>query len=451
MKTNIKSLFYILLTLLFLSAGEAKADELVRYNIGESTSARTIIRHYQEGEDIACYHGSSRPFFIMYKAGVAITNVIYPTNIDTIFDFEIYNDTIYFCGKRNSSVTGGAVVGYFDISYFYSATAANIAYINLPVMDHVKAIEVGWFAMRKHVVGIGEDIEEKNMIVDMIDETTHWKVNSSEMGRDTVLLSDLIITDSFVVVTATKKGTVPTGYLWYITKPVAPSQSLFPCYATYQNHPNAINTKYLIRNMVGGSFVTARHASSNNNIILSYYNGSSYVRSIYLNDLSKGKFILQDMKREPGVWTVEILTSGTYTNFPNVSFMSKIHEVPNDDPIPLTIYTHIYDKVNLQSLDRVWASNYNVGEGHFVLSGLDVSSGYGTPYYIKFQHQRFNGSCLSKSSIFATNTTVEHTQQYDFFMSNTQTLQLPEVFASDRKETLVYTKCQSYSQTDENE
>ena len=233
-----------------LSSGNVKAIERIRYNAYESTNSQTIIRRYEDHADIACYHNSNKPYFMFYREGVASSHAMYLDRMDTIFDFEIFNDTVYFSGKQRNSVSGKAVVGYFDATSFLSSSPTNVSYISLPSMDVVKAIEVKNFAARKHVVGIGKSLTSMSMMVDMIDESSYWKVNFSEVGGDSIILHDLAVTDSFVVVTSTMKTffMLTTGRLWYIPKPFTPGQSLFPNFQVHwKDHTGVIPGKYLIQ------------------------------------------------------------------------------------------------------------------------------------------------------------------------------------------------------------
>ena len=229
MKTILKSLFCIFIAMLFLSANEAKAIEQVRYNMDDYTNPGSIIRHYADGIDIVCYNNSSYPYFMMYKHGVSTTNELFLYPMDTVCDFEIYNDTVYFCGIMQERMVGHAVIGYFAVADLFNLNPSNVSYINLPAMTNVWAIEVGWFASRKHVVGVGESIDSDGMMVDMIDESVHWMVNFGDVGGDTVLLSDLAITQDYVVVTSKRNVTMvyAPSRLWYFKKPTMPGYSIF--------------------------------------------------------------------------------------------------------------------------------------------------------------------------------------------------------------------------------
>ena len=446
MKTNLISIFCITSFILFFSPGQVRADELVRKNINETTTSMTIIRHYDDGRDLVCYH-STCPYFMLYREGVALSQAMYLRDMDTVFDFEIYSDTVYFCGRKINYVSGDAVVGYFDIASFLSSASTNVFYISLPSMESVVAIEVGWFASRKHVIGIGEGYKSKGMMVDMVDETAYWNINFSDLGGDSLVLSDLAITSSYVVATATQSSVwVPlNGYLCYIPLPTSPGQALFPCNAIYKKHTGLSSSKYLILHQSGDSFVTAYNAWESyysKPFVVSYYNGLSYDRSVFIDNYFSNVYKLQAINQEIPIWTVELVLSEAYSNFGSTYINSKIIEIPFVDPVPSPVHAHFIDGVYLTSIDRY--SSMNIGEGHFVLSGYNALSGSGDPYYVKFQHQRYSGTCLTLQEQSIWNKILEDIE-YEVTLDNNQTLQLPEVKLGEKKEMQVDTKCYYHS------
>lgn len=450
MKTIIKSALCTLLTILLLSPEEATADELVR-RLGMTTNSKTIIRHLNNRKDIVCYNDGC-PYFTIYEDGSPTTHMIYLNRMYEVNDFEIYDGTIYFCGRYLNPVSGNAMIGYFDVASFLSPTApVNVSYVALPSMEVVKAIEVGWFAARKHVVGIGEGNKAESIMVDMIDETTYWNVNFGNVGGDTMILSDLAITDSFVVATATKTSStyfVPTGYLWYFNKTLAPGQDLFSLLATYKQHTGIRGLKYLVLHLVGDSFVTAYHDLgyiNTNPVTLSYFNGLNYDYSLSLDEEAKDSFFLQDIQKDIPTWTVEVLMSGRYTYPSGSSVKSKIIETPNVYPVPSTAFAHYYDGLFLTSIDRF--SSQTIGYGHFVLSGYDR---YHTSHYMKFRLWYFGGSCLSKVEQPIKEKTVEHIEKKRK-VDNIHILQLPEEELATKKPVSVETKCYHHSPELENE
>lgn len=446
MKKHTKALFCIIISLLFLSAGNVRADELVRLNSDELTSSGSIIRHYDGDTDIVCYHSPEGPFFMMYINGVPSTNVLYLQPMDTIHDFEIYEDTVYFCGNGNINRVGDAVVGYFAVADLTNLSLSNVAYITLPALETVKAIEVGWFASRKHVVGVGKAINSEGMMVDMIDESAYWDVNLGEVGGDTIALSDLAITRTYVVVTSTKNaiGTVVPGRLWLIEKPTTAGASLFPGSVTFYDHGTDVGSKYLVRTRCVDEFVTAHgpaiYSIGTTPFTVSYYNGPSYVESAYINESPATTCSLGDINCEDGTFIVNMLLHGMYQTGNGLVMRSMIYEL-DYIALPATVKAHVYDGVVFESLAPIWA--YNIDEQHFVSSGYKPY-GYGTPYYLKYHTRYFEGECLEMTENLAKKVIIDH-KPTTKEIESTLTRQVPIVIESYRKYMRVNTEC--FSQT----
>ena len=446
MKTNTKALFCILATLLFLSTQEVKAIEQIRYNSGDITRPGSIIRHYSDGLDVVCYNNSEYPYFMIYKNGSATTYELLLQPMDTVCDFEIYNDTVYFCGVGNIQRAGCGVVGYFAVADLLTPNSTNVSYVPFPSMAYVKAIAVGWFASRKHVVGLGEAIDAKGRMVDMIDESAYWNVNFGYVGGDTILLSDLAITQSYVVVTSTKKTPSPFAYgrLWQFTKPTVAGASLFPCNVTFYDHGNDVGRKYLIKAMPGDNFVTAYQDGLihgfMNPFVVTFFNGFSNYEIAVIDEGINTNVELGDVDYSMGSWAVDLLLNGSYRTNTGFILRSVIYEMPFG-PLPATVKAHVYDSVIFESLDRQWA--YNLDEQHFVSSGYKPGA-YGTPYFLKYHSLVFDGKCLGNMTDAAENIELNYNKK-NKNIDNTETLQVPMVIETYMKEMRIETECTSHT------
>ena len=443
MKINLKSTICIITFILISFVGNVRADEVVRCNIDELSSAGSIIRHYKDNMDVACYHSTSDPIFMIYKEGSPTTYVLYLDYMDTIYDFEIYHDTIYFCGNSYYHRVGTSVVGYFAVSSLLSTSPANVAYISLPAMETIRAIEVAWFASRKHVVGVGAGINSKGMMVDLIDEGAFWKVNSSEVGGDTITLLDLAITENFVVVTASQKIDMlfTYGRLWYFNKPTTAGQSIFPGNPVLLVHDHTVGSKYLIRHIVGDYFVSAHDHSSwimgSVPITVSYFYGLTHDRSFTIYEESEDFVKLGDINLTEASRRVDLLLYGLFKNVGGYFLGSVIYEIPNTTSIPAILSAHIYDGIFFESLDHKWVSN--IDDQHFVSSG-NVPTGYGTPYYLTYHTNYFGGKCLDKKGTMPRPCFIEY-HPFEKQVTNTLSQQIPEIYTHYIKVMQVDTKC----------
>ena len=441
MKTNTKSLFCIFITMLFLSTGEVKAIEQTRYNMNDITRPGSIIRHYDDGIDIVCYNNYNYPYFMIYKYGTATTNELFLNPMDTVCDFEIYNDTVYFCGEGHIRSAGDAIVGYFAVTDLINPNPSNVFYLTLPTMKTIKAIEVDWFASRKHVVGVGASIDSEGMMVDMIDNSTFWTIHHADVGGDTILLSDLAITLNNVVVTSTKNmaGQPNYGRLWYFVKPTSTGSSIFPCNVTFYDHDSNLEKKYRIRTLAGDLFVTAYSKMTlpitTKSFVVSYYNGTSCTERVKIDEVSSFFSSLGDISYTWGR-IVNLLVRGYYFEDPILVPKSVIYEL-NYSTLPATVMAHVYDGVYFESLDFV--KPFNLDEQHFVSSGFETN-GSETPYYLKYHSLYFDGKCLGKMEKDVKQYVIDQYNGHDI-ISSTYTQQVPVVIVSDRKEMRIETPC----------
>ena len=450
MKTPIKNRFalWLLAVVMFLASGESKANELVRYNTGDNTTPGSIIKHYINNMDVVCCQGSGCPYFMLYKESSSIPYALYLQNMDTIYDFEILNDTIYFCGTGYATIAGAAIIGYFDLATLYSLAPANVQYIPMPLMKKITMIETDYIAWRIHVVGIGESIQSEGMMVDLIKEPTYWNVNFSVVGGDTVILSDLEILSGYVVVTSKMPSIDPVysaidkGRLWYIKKPTTPGISLFPNNVDYKDLPSVYNVtgKYLIKKMMDGNMFVTAHQIGNHNtgvnpFVLSFYNGLTYNTSVELDDPQWIDVSMKDFSYGFDCHSIELLLYGYYDPYYGTAPRSMVYDIP-EPPLPSTpVYAHSINGVCFESLDDAWVIFTNFV--HFVAVGHKSSSVI--PYYMKFKSGIF-GSCLEKIRFTCNENIISHTVGRKN-ISSTQILQLPVEGISYKKELSLVNEC----------
>lgn len=447
MKAYTKTLICIFIAMLFFPTEEVKAtDESVRYNMDQLTASHSIIRNYKNNEDIVCFHTASDPTFMMYKSGVTNTYVIYLDPMDTVYDFEIFNDTVYFTGKYKSPYPGNAVVGFFDATSFYNSSATQVTYLYLPSVEKITAIEVARFASRKHVVGVGRKSNLQGIMVDLIEESYGWNVNISDMGGDTINMMDLAIIDDHVVATSIKPLVNPVGRLWFVPKPTTPGASLFPNYVTCWDLISPVGPKYVIKKFYGNRFVTAygRFSVLGNTYRVSFYNGLSHENTVSIGVSGRIAYPLGDIGIN-GIWgTVELLVYGNFLS--NLS--SIVIEVPNLDPVPTTLDAHVYNGVLFESI--VWARAFNLNEMYFAAAGYNAASGYGTPYFMRFRESFFEGQCLSESHPSAINFNPGHTT-FNVSTNVTTSVVYPNTIRAERKFVRAVTECYSNTPVREDE
>lgn len=377
--------------MLFFFPGKLKADELVRHNQNDNSRARSIIRHYTSNVDIVCDRIPFGPTFTMYEEGNPNVNRLY-VEMSDVTDFEIHRNTVYFCGIWNNGNKTIARIGFFDTTGFSSATSLQVYYFDLPWLTELRALEVADFVMQKHLVVIGKGIEEEPTIVDFIDEGTYWKVNSTMIYNDTLCLTDLAITESYVVVTSSMiKSPSKEGVLWYFNTPTTAGESILQTGSVFHYYlgPN-FSENFFVRTISGDSFVTVHTPWSQPVGTAEYnvmkYSAMGYSRQCFLTETNISYSCLQDFFVEdenPSIPCVHLLIN---TEYQNGIQQSVVYELPIFDwNGTLNVYGHSYDNVFATSLRRRWDGQ------HFIMSGFGCTNG--NPHILKYKKGFYEG-CL---------------------------------------------------------
>lgn len=215
-------LLLLLATLLFNSV--AIATERIDI-ITRQSSYETIIRNIDDTKSLICDQ-TGIPFFIMYIEGVPTLYMI-TIDLDTVYDFEIFNDTVFFCGVKNNGTSGYGVLGYFPMAGFPSTT---VSYLNVPLFKRVKRIEVGEMSGQTHMVAVGDGIQGKAELVDAIYLGFSWDMNFFSAENDSIAFTDLAITDTYVVVTGfcAQYYSVSPARIYYFKKPTSGGTLAYP-------------------------------------------------------------------------------------------------------------------------------------------------------------------------------------------------------------------------------
>lgn len=445
-----KLLYWALaLFMLITSIKEVRADELVRYNSYDQYCTGSIIRHYKNGKNIVCNY-SQEPYFMIVEESATTENAHFLNVMDTVCDFEIYNDTVYFCGRKLKSSGGGkcAAYGYFPVAGLFEESMC-VRYVEIPEMHILKAIEIEWFAARKHVVAIGKDNESYSKILDAIDELTYWNTNINASGTDSVDFEDLTITDNYVVITSTKKvtGDLRIGHIWYVEKPITPGDAIFPSMAKIVKTSKIIGGKFLVKAMGNDSIFTAftygLFETGTLPFCVSIYNFMT-LELDYIIDENEANYIsLRDISLEKEMRGMLVLLHGEYETPGGTVFRSVIYEVYTKEPLwDIHAEAHIYDEVRFESLD------YTGRLDHFVSSGYKNETTNRFPFFLKFKYRFVNGDCLNyKFKRLLTKKLKMN--NYTKTLENISSVKEEELFCRTNKKMEMVTQCVTYRDDDE--
>lgn len=442
MKRTLKII--VSLTVMLSSLGwKCMADELIRINSTDNSHNASIIRHYSLGKDVVCIN-SDRPYFIMLEEGNPSAYALY-VDLDIVYDVQIENDTVYFCGKKASLATGGGVVGYFDVASLFTMSYANVTYLHLHNITSVSALKVGFYSNRRHVAAIGTDAPLRtSKVVDLVKDIVSWSIYYGTLDNNDMVFYDLEITENYIVITS-QVSPNRKARLWFFVKPTAAGAPLFSGNNYYYDIEYPFVGKYLVKHRRRDEFVTAYMSNQDPEkgtyLCLSFYNGI-YHPDIMFSMVSHPNLSLMDIAVGPTLNQtvgdeVSVLLNGSFSPVSR----SEIIGYPYGVFTFYSTYGHIHYDVFLSSLD--------VADGlHVVASGNNSLSGI--PTFDKMNKGVNYGNCLVTIPTSLWYSGIEH-RLHTAEVGSCGFSQTSQVIAADRKEMQIETICISTNSTDEEE
>lgn len=184
-----------LLTFLFLSLVVGLHSNVFAIEREDKLTQQTyfgvIVRDMGNDTCMVCNMTGDPSFMKTFPGGSPAPRLI--INVDTLYDFEIFGGNVYFCGVKNNY----GVLGYFPLAGF---PANAVQYLNVPTSYRLRRLEVGTMAGQTHLVAIGDGSRGSAEIVDAIDFGAYWGMHFFDATDTTVILTDLAITDNYVVI-----------------------------------------------------------------------------------------------------------------------------------------------------------------------------------------------------------------------------------------------------------
>lgn len=293
------------------------------YEIGVPATKKTIVREMKENVAIVYSYDGTDGWFSYVDMN---TPDCYSAKIPglEVNDFEIYKDTVYFCGKGG----GVAVAGYFDINAtFFMGAPAQYAFmpssiycqIDNPFPNYEDIIDLRKIVVmnnpggQPHMLMIGEATCTHSVnlvnrcIVDVYYDGSDWEIAMTQEHESILYFDDIAVTDNYVIA-AGHKHPQDGEYLTSFPRPTNPIVSIFygcigssgtmpwhvysaggmSCYTT------AWDEDHLVAHITGDIFATICHGgysgSLPNNLggtVLSLYNTASTVYNRgYVSDSS---------------------------------------------------------------------------------------------------------------------------------------------------------------------
>ncbi len=223
MKHNNKTIATLTLLLTLLSAAPvASAQEYIKEIVGTDCSY-SIVREYKANIRIVYNYGSTSTlggeFLLVTETGVT-TPVLALRDDISVSDFEIFNDTVYFCGIGYLGYTRG-IVGHFPLSSF-SSSLVDIIFTT----DYEQFIRLEVFRSKYggqlHLALTGKLRGGGNCLVDVPNPTSGTPLifyHTILYNYDYNEINDVAVTDNYIVATLRNPRGNHEGRLYYFGHP----------------------------------------------------------------------------------------------------------------------------------------------------------------------------------------------------------------------------------------
>ena len=196
MKTKKQYRLIVLLTLLLLSPMAQGQEFIKTIYLGPSYSV--IVRDI-EGDKWLVYdqyaNGNTMEngFVKVYENSSSAELLILPSSINLIYDFEIFENEVYFCGENNN---GEAVMGNLPLLNF---PWTSVKIWTVPTMKVFYKLDVGKIDETLHVLMTGQAVLGSSHIVDAIPQTSTQWLFATSLASNNWSFDDVAITTANVV------------------------------------------------------------------------------------------------------------------------------------------------------------------------------------------------------------------------------------------------------------
>ena len=367
-KMNTMKHIIILAAMTLLPVG-AMTQEITR-KIDTHSDEFSIVRETPDGRWLVYNMTNGLSYFSRVSDTATVAEMLQlgynvGSNYTIIHDFEIFNDTVYFCGRTGTKDTPKSIWGYFPLAGFPSV---NI-FVRESDYDNLKKLEV--FSVDPimneiHVVMLGQIGRQEMLIDEMRTAPNQFDEARSEVFDHAMRFNDIAVTDSHIVVAAEAIASSAMNKTVFIEKPLSTGVPIFFGNIYYRERTNT--PPFLLGNELlkscEGVFCVLACTDTRAGIIVTAYKGKDVYYSVNMPVYYNYIVTLRSMCYGKHWRNLEILTRTASDS------RSVIHSLyPALAGYGGTVYQHIYQDENLASLD--WLST---DDEHIIASGHDFAT-----------------------------------------------------------------------------
>lgn len=354
----------LLLAVTLLLAPAVQGQEFIK-EVKNHYDNYSVIRQYRENCWIVSDYNLGKTVFSMVTETGTITHqlvfgYIPETDSTVVWDFKIYNDTIYFCGQTWYGSTSQAVWGYFPLAGFPSVPVyySISKYMSLNKLEVFSADSIGF---EVHVTMIGHsDLLTGHIVDELRIGPNTYREYSSIIFNDPHIMSDLIQTDKYIVVSAGKYFN-GTPKLISISKPTTTNTTIFQCPIKYHTGDSMNAIPKLVACTQDAFAAVYRNSANTQMRIIGFTDPQTVYATTEFDDMIFGRNnIIADVEYDYHFRCLEVLIQNTYLK------TSQIYRIDNAlaagaGNIPYLIYNN--NLINSMVYLGI-PENYFIASGH---------------------------------------------------------------------------------------
>lgn len=286
----------------------------------------SIIRNIDDDHWLVYSNGKGNAFYMISSSGATITHMDLAIHKLKILDFEIFENTVYFCGV-NDTISPNALMGYFNLSGFpYSAVRYDVRseWMSFGKLDVFRVEnEIHIVMTAKYHSGNGTMVDVRSL------SFGNWAYCDGDFDKVHFTFYDVAVTENYVVYTSIGDSNstiiIPNTKLWYIKRPTSSGGPIFnnvPGYMQIVNLCDSVaSSPILIEHIIHDTIIVASKNNITPYIHTTCLNGLNYILTSRIPIAYYGKLV--DIKKCDSPKDITILVTNTFD--PQSAISSIIH------------------------------------------------------------------------------------------------------------------------------
>lgn len=344
-------------------------------------------------------------------------------------DFEVINDTVYFCGTEN----GVGIIGYFAIATLTSSNPEYYLFYRSDI-SIFKKLDVFYTSDVLHVVMLAEDNTKNQYIFDVKRlSSSNWVFTCTSEPWDYCIYEDIVATHDYVMVSRVNQK-VKQNHLLRFKKPLLASGTIFGAQVVRNSIPKKVLSPYWLEqcgDRLNTVAVTGQIAEDNTIACVWYTGNTMLINSAIKIPMVNSTEEISDIEYNR--------TSGEMNILTKVHLTSYIYHFTDT---PGSIYYHWFYGNILMSFDYLEQQ-----PTCFIATGRDTY--YNTLKYFRFVYTG-NNQCMPKLETYSYPVEYEDDiflMELDHMRENDE----PQLIQADFKQVFYERECTSREEEEEND